>query len=154
MIGSGLNPKKVEPQPVQKPPAAAPAPPPQPAAQKPQPPPVAAKPEERKEQHQAPADQAKKAAAGPDTPHPASGPGKYCVQVASSQDRKDAEVIKGRMAEKGLTAYIVDSNIKDKGTWYRVRIGKHLTQQAAGELAGEGGQRGAGHSRVKRNYEL
>jgi cell division protein FtsN len=62
------------------------------------------------------------------------------VQVASSQEKKDAEAIKAKMAEKGLTAYVVDSNIKDKGTWYRVRIGRHLTQQAAGELASKAGR--------------
>lgn len=141
VLGSGLNPQKADAPQVLKPPAAV-TPPAQPqAAQKPITPPAAAKPEERKEQHQTPAEQAKKTAVSPgQSKPPAASTGRYCVQVVSSQDRKEAEAIKGRLAEKGLAAYVVDSSIKDKGTWYRVRIGRHLTQQAAAELAGKVGK--------------
>jgi cell division protein FtsN len=141
VIGSGLNPKKVE-SPVQR--TEAPAPPaPQPAAApKAVPPPSAAKPEERKEPSRPAAEQAKKPAPAntPPFPQQAATAGKFCVQVASYQDKKDAETVRARLAEKGLAAYIVESVIKDKGTWYRVRIGRHLTQQAAGEVSVKAGK--------------
>jgi cell division protein FtsN len=141
VIGSGLNPKKVE-SPVQK--TEAPPPPaPQPAAApKVVPPPPAAKPEERKEPSRPAAEQAKRPAPAntPPVPQQAASAGKFCIQVASYQDKKDAETVRARLAEKGLAAYIIESAIKDKGTWYRVRIGRHLTQQAAGEMAGKAGK--------------
>ena len=140
VIGTGLNPKKPEPASPSKPAA---VPPPTPQRQEGQKPALpAAKPDDLKEQHPAPADQAKKggsAASDPSKPAAAGG-GRFCVQVASSQDRKDAEAIRSKMSEKGLPAYIVESNVKEKGTWFRVRIGKHLTQQAAAELAGKAGK--------------
>jgi cell division protein FtsN len=156
VIGSGLNPKKVE-YPVQKTeapaspapqPAAAPKVVPPPSVAKPAaapkvvPPPPAAKPEERKEPSRPAAEQAKRPAPAntPPVPQQAASAGKFCIQVASYQDKKDAETVRSRLAEKGLAAYIVESVIKDKGTWYRVRIGRHLTQQAAGEMAGKAGK--------------
>ena len=140
VIGSGLNPKKNEslPKPAAGTPAAPQhASPPQPVTASP-----AVKAEERKAQVQPPAGQAKKAAsASPDTPpQPATAAGKFCVQIASSQDKAEAEAIKARMAGKGFPVYVVESRIKDKGTWYRVKIGRHLTQQAAGELAAKAGK--------------
>jgi cell division protein FtsN len=141
VIGSGLNPKKAEPLPAHNSAAAALPSPPQPAAP-PVSPPAKVKPEERKEPPHAPAEPTKKTAAPvqhPPQQQPAAA-GKFCVQVASSTDRKEAEAIKAKMADKGLTAYVVDSNIKEKGTWYRVRIGRHLTQQSAGELAAKAGK--------------
>ncbi len=142
VIGSGLNPKKTEALPAHKKAAAAPPSPHQPTVPQPVSPAAAAKPEERKEPPHAPAEQAKKAATANQSPpqQQAAAAGKFSVQVVSSQDRKEAEAIKAKMAEKGLSSYVVDSNIKDKGTWYRVRIGRHLTQQAAGELAAKAGK--------------
>ena len=142
VIGSGLNPKKVEPPPVQKTEAPVPPAPQQSAAPKTVLPPAAVKPEERKEPPRPAAEQVKKPAPAntPPIPQQAAAAGKFCVQVASYQDIKDAETIRARMAEKGLAAYVVNSVIKDRGTWYRVRIGRHLTQQAAGEMAGKAGK--------------
>jgi len=142
VIGSGLNPKKNDAVSTPKPAAAIPPSPRQTTVQLPVSPPAAMKPEERKEHIQAPAEQTKKAAAANSdvSPQPAAAAGKFCVQVASFQDRKEADIIKEKMSEKGFTAYVVESKIKDKGTWYRVKIGKHLTQQAAGELAAKAGK--------------
>lgn len=141
VIGSGLNPKKNEAAQAPKPGAVAPAAPqhtgvPQPAAT-----PATVKPEELKEQAPAAAEHPKPPAAEAGPPRKqADAVGKFCVQVASSQDRKEAETLKAKLAEKGLPVYILESKIKDKGTWYRIRIGKHLTQQAAGELAQKAGK--------------
>jgi cell division septation protein DedD len=126
VIGSGLNPKKTDAQPA-----------PQQAANVPPPPtaPAAAKHEAPKEKAPLPTDQPKKVAAPP-----ADASGTFCVQVASSQDRKDADALRVKLAEKGFNAYVVESRIKDKGTWYRVRVGRHLSQKVAGELAGKAGK--------------
>ena len=40
----------------------------------------------------------------------------------------------------GIAAYIVESGIPDRGTWYRVRAGRHLDKQAAHDLAGKAGK--------------
>jgi cell division septation protein DedD len=142
IIGSGLNPKKGEStQPAKHAPVTPSAPHQQPAAQPPAQP-DAGKAEERKEQGTTPADQAKKMPAGDATPAPKQpgAPGKFCVQVASTQERKEAEALKAKLAGKGLPAYIVESNLKEKGTWFRIRVGKHLSQQAAGDPVGKAGK--------------
>jgi cell division septation protein DedD len=66
--------------------------------------------------------------------------GKYVVQVASYQSKVEAEAVKGRLQDAGLPAYIVESVLKDKGTMYRVRVGKHLEPAAAAELAAKAGK--------------
>jgi cell division septation protein DedD len=66
--------------------------------------------------------------------------GKFCVQIMSSKERKEAESVKSRLVDKGLPAYIVESTIKDRGVWYRVRVGRHLTQQSADELSARAGK--------------
>lgn len=60
--------------------------------------------------------------------------GKYVVQVASVKERNEAESIKKALQEKGFAAYIVESSVGGKGTWYRVRVGKQMEQSAAGSL--------------------
>jgi len=60
---------------------------------------------------------------------------KYSVQVASVTERTEAESIKAKLAAKGFAAYIVESAIPGKGTWYRVRVGRHLEQPAASQTA-------------------
>lgn len=64
----------------------------------------------------------------------------YTVQVASYSLRSEAETVKNKLAGKGYNASVVESNQGDKGTWYRVRVGKHLEQDAAKELAGKLGK--------------
>lgn len=64
-----------------------------------------------------------------------SSKGKFTVQFSSTKDRKEAEAIKASLQEKGFAAYVVESSVAGKGTWYRVRIGKQLDQTGAGHLA-------------------
>lgn len=59
----------------------------------------------------------------------------YAVQVASTKERADAESIKSRLSSQGKTAYILTSQVKDKGTWYRVRVGHNLEEGKARDLA-------------------
>lgn len=76
---------------------------------------------------------AEKSAAAPQ--RKASPGGTFTVQVASAKERKEAEEIRKALVGKGYAAYIVETEIAGKGTWYRVRIGKAMDQGAASSLA-------------------
>lgn len=64
----------------------------------------------------------------------------FTVQVASFPLRSEAETMKSKLAGKGYNASIAESHQGDKGTWYRVRVGRKLDQEAAKELAGKLGK--------------
>lgn len=66
--------------------------------------------------------------------------GGFTVQVASYSLRSEAESAKSKLASKGYNVSISESNQGDKGTWYRVRVGRKLDQDAAKELAGKLGR--------------
>jgi cell division septation protein DedD len=68
------------------------------------------------------------------------GKGKFVVQLASYHAKKEAEEMRDRLKADGISAYIVESNLPEKGTLYRVRAGRHLDQQAAHELAEKAGK--------------
>jgi cell division protein FtsN len=65
---------------------------------------------------------------------------RYTVQVASYRDKPEAEAAQAKLAAKGVAAYLVESNLQDKGLWYRLRVGKHLSKEEAGELAAKAGK--------------
>jgi cell division septation protein DedD len=65
--------------------------------------------------------------------------GKYVVQVASYHDKKEAEAVRNRLKADGMPAYIIESSVPEKGIFYRVRVGRHLEQKAAQEVAGKAG---------------
>ncbi len=62
------------------------------------------------------------------------------VQVASYSLKSEAETLRGKLSAKGYNVNIVESHLGDKGTWYRVRVGKRLEPDAAKELAGKLGK--------------
>jgi cell division protein FtsN len=64
----------------------------------------------------------------------------FTVQVASFPLKSEAEALKNKLAGKGYNVFISESHQGDKGTWYRVRVGKKLDQEAAKELAGKLGK--------------
>jgi len=66
--------------------------------------------------------------------------GSFTVQAASLSLKSEAETLKNKLAGKGYGAYITESNLGNKGTWYRVRIGKGMQQDAAKELANKLGK--------------
>lgn len=59
----------------------------------------------------------------------------FTVQVASYALKSEAETLKNSLAGKGYNAFISESHQGDKGTWYRVRVGRKMEQDAAKELA-------------------
>lgn len=73
----------------------------------------------------------------PAAPKPAAAPpaSGFVVQVASFNNKKEAEATRARLAAKGYSATLSEVELNDKGTWYRVRIGRHLEKEAAVEIA-------------------
>jgi cell division protein FtsN len=64
----------------------------------------------------------------------------FTVQVASFPLKSEAETLKSKLSGKGYNVVISESHQGDKGTWYRVRVGRRLDQEAAKELAGKLGK--------------
>lgn len=73
------------------------------------------------------------AAKQPAPPPPAG----YVVQVASFNSRKDAEALKAKLNAKGYNAVISEIDLKDKGIWQRVRIGRRLDKESAIKIANQ-----------------
>lgn len=139
-IGSGMNTKlpEVQSKAVPAPPGVATPAPAKPAAA------PAAKGDEAKPADRAPVEKAadkpaaEKSADKAAGEKPASEP-RFLVQVASYKDKKEADSVRSRLSAKGIAAYLVESKLQDKGVWYRIRVGKHLTKQEAQQLAGKVG---------------
>lgn len=66
--------------------------------------------------------------------------GGLTVQVASYSLKSEAEAHRQKLAAKGYNAFISETNLGDKGVWYRVRVGKKLEPDAAKELAAKLGK--------------
>jgi cell division protein FtsN len=63
----------------------------------------------------------------------------YTVQAASCQTRAEAEQIRNRLAKAGFSSYITEATVPGKGTWYRIRIGRGLSQAQAMDTAAKAG---------------
>ncbi len=114
IIGSGLNPQKG-----QEAPAA--------AKSSPAPPPPAPQPVKRQPEQALPQAKPK--------PSSATGDDTFTVQVASTKERKEADELVARLVAKGYAATASESKVEGKGTWFRVRVGRHLTRPEADEMA-------------------
>jgi len=75
---------------------------------------------------------AKKVALATPTP-PATDPtkakGRFTLQLGSFPDRAEAEAFSRRFTPQG--AYVIASEIPNKGTWYRVRVGDYANSKDA-----------------------
>jgi cell division septation protein DedD len=71
---------------------------------------------------------------------PAKSAERFVVQVASYREKKDADAALEKLSAKGLAAYVTEVHSAEKGVWFRVRIGKHLTREEADDLAETAGQ--------------
>ena len=73
-------------------------------------------------------------------PVPTPGPDtkiRYTIQIASYPEREMAdEEVKG-MKKRGYAAFIVSSEVPEKGTWYRVRLGSFSNKASAEKLMNE-----------------
>ncbi len=66
----------------------------------------------------------------PDAP-PAPAAGTWAVQLSASQDRSEADRFAAGLRDKGYSPYIVEATVPNRGTWYRVRLGKFANKEAA-----------------------
>jgi len=64
-------------------------------------------------------------------PQVAARSGSFTLQLSASQVRADADRFAARLREKGYQPYIVESDVKDRGRWYRVRMGTFSSKEAA-----------------------
>lgn len=78
-------------------------------------------------------------AAGEEPP-PTQKEARYLVQVASYRDKGEAEAAQGKLAERGLPAYLTESRSEENGVWYRLRVGKDLSREEADSLAAKAGK--------------
>ena len=73
----------------------------------------------------------------PETAATSTPKGRYTVQIASYPDRELAEDEVRRMKKMGYAAFVVASEVPDRGTWYRVRLGSFQKKASADKLARE-----------------
>jgi len=71
---------------------------------------------------------------------PAEGQGRFVVQIASYRDKAEADAAQAKLAERGVAAYVTESRTADKGVWYRLRVGKHLSKEDAEGLSAKAGK--------------
>ena len=57
--------------------------------------------------------------------------GAFVIQAYSFKDKGRADAIVEKMKTQGYPAYVLISDLGDKGVWYRVRVGAFATTQEA-----------------------
>ena len=62
---------------------------------------------------------------------------RYTLQIASYQEKAMAEDEVKKMKQKGYAAFIVTSDLQEKGTWYRVKLGSFSNKASAEKLQKE-----------------
>jgi DedD protein len=62
---------------------------------------------------------------------PAGHEGGYQLQVSSFRTPIEAKAFADQLRARGHKAYVVEANVPNRGTWYRVRVGPFGSQHAA-----------------------
>ena len=62
---------------------------------------------------------------------------RYTIQVGSYPEKAMADEEARNMKKKGYVAFVVATDLADKGKWFRVRIGSFTNKQSAEKLAKE-----------------
>ena len=62
---------------------------------------------------------------------------RYTIQTASYSDRTMAEEDVRSLKRRGYAAFVAETSIAGKGTWYRVRIGSFSSRESAEKLAND-----------------
>jgi cell division protein FtsN len=63
---------------------------------------------------------------------PTSG---YTIQVAASQDRKEADLVIAKLKGAGMAPYVVEADVAGKGHYFRVRVGSFTGKAEAEKYA-------------------
>lgn len=58
--------------------------------------------------------------------------GAWTLQLSAYQDRDEADRFAAGLRDKGYAPYIIEANLPGKGTWFRVRMGRFGSKDAAG----------------------
>ena len=66
------------------------------------------------------------------SPTEASPDGAFTLQLSAYQDRTEADRFAASLRDKGYAPFIVEAKLPGKGTWFRVRMGRFPTRDAAG----------------------
>jgi cell division septation protein DedD len=61
--------------------------------------------------------------------------GRFTVNVGSFRKRDRAERLMKQLEEKGYEAFVAEATIPQKGTWYRVSVGRFTSRGEAGSFA-------------------
>lgn len=67
---------------------------------------------------------------GPEAPTP-SAEGSWTLQLSAYQDKAEAERFAAGLRDKGYAPFIIEANVAGKGTWFRVRMGRFGSKDAA-----------------------
>ncbi|MCU0699759.1 MAG: SPOR domain-containing protein [Myxococcaceae bacterium] len=62
---------------------------------------------------------------------PAAGDGAWTLQLSAYQDKAEAERFAAGLRDKGYAPYIIEANVPGKGLWFRVRMGRFGSKDAA-----------------------
>ena len=73
----------------------------------------------------------------------------YFIQTGSFQNPADADNLKAKLALLGLEAGVEPTNVPEKGTWYRVRLGPLTNIDEINRVRGQLAQNGIEGSLVK-----
>ena len=66
-------------------------------------------------------------------PKPETSPdGNFTLQLSAFKDHAEADRFAASLRDKGYAPFIVEAVLPAKGTWYRVRMGRFPTRDAAG----------------------
>jgi len=64
-------------------------------------------------------------------PSPGAKDEHYTLQLQASPNRERVEELLAELRARGYSAYAVQADLKEKGIWYRIRLGKYNTQEEA-----------------------
>jgi cell division septation protein DedD len=65
-------------------------------------------------------------------PPPTSPDGNFTLQLSAYQDKAEADRFAANLRDKGYAPFIVEATVPGKGVWFRVRMGRFPSRDAAG----------------------
>jgi DedD protein len=65
------------------------------------------------------------------TDPPTAGDGAWTLQLSAYQDKSEAERFAAGLRDKGYAPFIVEATVPGKGVWFRVRMGRFGSKDAA-----------------------
>lgn len=67
----------------------------------------------------------------PETAAKPESDARFTLQLSSFQDKAEADAFSAKLAKSGFSPYLVKADVPDKGTFFRVRVGKYPDYDAA-----------------------